>query len=118
MGGYIIKRQKYLLDCSPIDKLSYKIVCDGEEIYSSKERLFRKVLFFDKNGNEVKPGTEYDGDIFVVSHTLDSNDEGGSSAVIVSKKEDYFISILKLIQKKSLDLIMNPMYSSKLKILN
>jgi len=100
MGGYIIKRKKYLLDCSPIDKLSYKIVCDGEEIYSSKERLFRKVLFFDKNGNEVKPGTEYDGDIFVVSHTLDSNDEGGSSAVIVSKKEDYFISIFEVNSKE------------------
>lgn len=100
MGGYIIKRQRYLLDCSPIDRLSYKIVCDGEEIYSSKERLFRKVLFFDKNGNEVKPGTEYDGDIFVVSHTLDSNDEGGSSAVIVSKKEDYFISIFEVNSKE------------------
>ena len=82
-----------------------------------KERLFRKVLFFDKNGNEVKAGTEYDGDIFVVSHTLDSNDESGSSAVIVSKKEDYYILFLKLIQKY-LDLIMNLMYSSKLKILN
>lgn len=100
MGGYIIKRQKYLLDCSPIDKLSYKIVSDGEEIYSSKERLFRKVLFFDKNGNEVKPGTEYDGDIFVVSHTLDSNDESGSSALIVSRNKDYFISIFEVNSKE------------------
>lgn len=100
MGGYIIKRKKYLLDCSPIDKLSYKIVCDGEEIYSSKERLFRKVIFFDKNGNEVKPGTEYDGDIFVVSHTLDSNDESGSSARIVTKKENYYISIFEVNSKE------------------
>lgn len=100
MGGYIIKRQKCLLDCPPIDRLSYKIVCDGEEIYSSKERLYRKVLFFDKNGDEVKPGTEYDGDIFVVSHTLDSNDESESSALIVSKKENYYISIFEVNSKE------------------
>lgn len=100
MGGYIIKGKKYLLDCSPIDKLSYKIVCDGEEIYSSKERLYRKVLFFDKNGNEVKPGTEYDGDIFVVSHTLECNDESGSSAIIVLKKENYYISIFEVNSKE------------------
>lgn len=100
MGGYIIKGQRYLLECSPIDNLSYKIVCDGEEIYSSKERLFRKVLFFDKGGNEVKPGTEYEGDIFVVSHTLDSNDESGSSAINVTKKEDYYISIFEVNSKE------------------
>lgn len=99
MGGYIIKSQKYLLDCSPIDKLSYRIVCDGEEIYSSKERLFRKVLFFDKDGNEVKPGTEYDGDIFVVSHTLDSSDESESSNIVISKKENYYISIFEVNSK-------------------
>ena len=99
MGGYIIKSQKYLLDCSPIDKLSYRIVCDGEEIYSSKERLFRKVLFFDRDGNEVKPGTEYDGDIFVVSHTLDSSDESESSDIVISKKENYYISIFEVNSK-------------------
>lgn len=96
MGGYIIKRQQCLIECSPIDKLSYKIICDGHEIYSSRDRLHRKVLFFDKNGNEVKPGNEYDGDIFVVSHSLDNNDEGGSNSSIVLEKENYYISIYEV----------------------
>lgn len=99
MGGYIIQRQQFLLDCSPIDGLSYTIVCDDEEIYSSKERLYRNVLFFDKNGEEVKPGTEYNGDIFVVSHTLDNNDEGASNASIVLQKDNYYISIIEVNSK-------------------
>ena len=95
MGGYIINRKEFLLECSPIDNISYKIICDEEEIYSSTDRLFRKVLFFDGSGNEVKAGTEYDGDIFVISHELEKSEEDSSNSSIISENDDYIISFIR-----------------------
>lgn len=76
LGGYKINRVELELKCSPIDSLSYSIEASGKEIYHSKDRLYRNVLFFDGKGFEVSPGTEYDGEIFVLSHKNNEEEYG------------------------------------------
>lgn len=75
MGGYIISSKKFVLNCNPLGHLSYRIVCDDKELYNSKTRLYRSAIFFDGRGKEVKPGTEYNGNIIAVVKALSSDDE-------------------------------------------
>ena len=90
IGGYIIESQDYILKCSPINKLSYKIICDGKEVYSSKLKLHRKVLFFDGRGKEIRPGTEYNGSLFVITNK--SNKYEYDENIREENKGRYFIS--------------------------
>ena len=55
MSGYIINRKSIFLNCNPINKISYVIKCFEKEIYTSKDRLYRKVLFFIFKRNELSP---------------------------------------------------------------
>lgn len=68
ISGYIIRRQEIPLSESPLGELSYTIECDGQKLYDSKARLYRSAVFFDGKGNEVKPGTNYSGDIFALTY--------------------------------------------------
>ena len=68
LSGYIINRKEIHIAESPLDSLSYTIMCGGIEIYNSKTRLHRKNLFFDGYGNEVKPGNDYNGLLRVITH--------------------------------------------------
>ena len=53
---------------NPFEKFFYKIICQNDEIDFSEERLFRDILFFSlDNGKEIKPGTDYEGEIICVS---------------------------------------------------
>lgn len=92
MKGYIIKRKKILLNCSPLNKLSYKIFCDQTELFSSKNRLFRMNLFFDSYGKEIKPGTNcHDDDCFVLTSQKACNIEEDSPHTVIIRKTDYNI---------------------------
>ncbi len=68
ISGYIIRRLEIPIAGSPLGELSYTIECDGQELYNSKSRLHRSAIFFDGKGNEVKPGSNYSGDIFILTH--------------------------------------------------
>lgn len=94
MSGFIIRRQEISLNMSPLDNLSYQIVCSGQVLYDSKARLYRNCIFFDGKGNEVKPGYSYSGEVFVVSHS--SNEEGNVHLTPIYKADDYILSIAEV----------------------
>lgn len=93
MGGYAISKQEIAVHSSPIGELSYSIVCGGKKLYDSKGRLFRKVIFFDGKGNEVKPGSDYVGEVFVVSQDAISEEYGDNSKEIY-ERDGFHISTI------------------------
>ena len=94
LSGYRIHKQQIAIDCNPLDDIGYSIVVSGVEIHSSKERLYRKVLFFDGKGKEIKPGTDYSSELYVVSRT-DNIDEYDNIQTVVNTG-DYYISRLRV----------------------
>lgn len=95
LGGYIINAKDILIDSSPLNYLSYVIKNENIEIYNSKNRLHRKALFFDGNGKEIKPGTIYDGDVFLISKK-DNSSNYGDGITVLKQYDDFFISIIEL----------------------
>lgn len=67
IGGYRIEQKEDILIEAPLDKLRYILSCRDEIIYDSKERLFRKFIFFDESGNELKNNKNYDGVVILCS---------------------------------------------------
>jgi len=65
VGGYTINRIDIKLDKSPLENISYKIFADEKQIYSSKNNLYRKNLFIDEKGYEIKPGYNFNGELKV-----------------------------------------------------
>ena len=76
MSGYVIRRQELAIRVNPLECISYTIVCSGKCLYDSKMRLYRSCLFFDGKGNEIKPGTNYTGELFVVTKGLNKEEYG------------------------------------------
>lgn len=61
IGGYRIEQKDDVLIESPLDKLRYVLSCKDEIIYDSKEKLYRKFIFFNGSGIELKNNKDYDG---------------------------------------------------------
>lgn len=61
IGGYRIEQKDDILIEAPLDKLRYVLSCKDEIIYDSKERLFRKYIFFNGSGTELKNNKDYEG---------------------------------------------------------
>lgn len=97
LNGYIIERQDFVMGNTPLGELSYKVICEGKEVYSSKTRLFKTCLLFDGKGNEVKPGTNYNGQIFVV--TKKSIKDEYNDVHEVSFGNGYIVSLLDVNNK-------------------
>lgn len=95
MSGYIIKRQEIALYISPLDNLSYQVVCCDQVLYDSKARLYRNNIFFDGKGHEVKPGTSYSGEVFVISHNS-NEEEYGENITLIEKADDYYLSVVEI----------------------
>ena len=95
MTGYVIGRQELEINGSPLDELAYRIICDDQIIYDSKSRLFRSNLFFDGKGNEIKPGRDYSGELFVITKRSNKEDYGESLTEIYQGK-DYYISTIEI----------------------
>lgn len=93
LGGYVLRRCEIRLRCNPLNNLHYTVEVSGTEIYNSKNRLYRTVAFFDGKGKEIKPGSEYDGEIFVLSKTK-NNDEYGDRIKTYRVGEGYFLSTI------------------------
>ena len=99
MTGYVIRRQELVLPESPLSELSYRIICDDKIIYDSKTRLFRTNLFFDGKGNEIKPGRDYSGELFVITKRSHKEDYGENITEIYQGK-DYYISTIEINNQK------------------
>lgn len=64
-GGYTVSVNKIKIN-NPLGQLTYSLYEKGEVIYSTKKKLYRDVLFFNLNGNEVKSNTNFDGQLQVI----------------------------------------------------
>lgn len=95
MSGYILKRQDIILYDSPLGKLYYTISSGGKTLYQSKGRLNRTVLFFDGKGNEIKPGSDYTGQLFVVSKDTNT-EEYGENIKTVYREDGYCLSAVEV----------------------
>lgn len=62
-----VARKNIEIKSNVLDYFSYSIICGDVELYNSSKRLYRENIFFDGKGYEVKPGSEYNGDIRVLS---------------------------------------------------
>ncbi len=60
IGGYRIENDDVLID-NPLGNLRYKLKCGNDVIYDSKEKLYRKHLFFNSTGKEIKNNHDYEG---------------------------------------------------------
>lgn len=99
IGGYKINSQKFVLpeNCSPIDKLKYRIYCDNKILYDSQERLYREAIFFNaKDGIEAKPGSNHVGDVLIVVSKTDNVDTYADKITTIASKEIFIISQIKI----------------------
>lgn len=94
MSGYLINRQEFFVPDSPLDELSYTIESSGQTIYRSKNRLFRANFFFDEKGNEIKPGSNYSGELFVLTHGIDEDDN--ENLTVLSRQDGYVVSTAQI----------------------
>lgn len=95
ISGFIVNRCDIPLKCNPLDNLHYTIEVSGQEIYSSKNKLFRQTVFFDGKGKEIKPGTEYNGGIFVLTRNK-NDDEYGEGITLYKECNGYYISTIEV----------------------
>lgn len=95
LGGYVLRRCEIRLRCNPLNNLHYTIEVSGQVIYNSKDRLYRTVAFFDGNGKEVKPGSDYNGEIFVLS-TTENKEEYGDRIKKYSNGDGYYLSTIEV----------------------
>lgn len=59
-GGYKVISPVIPVD-KPLGKLQYMIYADEKIIYDSKNKLYRNVIVFDENGEEIKNNTDHKG---------------------------------------------------------
>ena len=65
-GGYSISVYNNIKISNPLGKLKYVIYENNKVLYSSEKKLYRDVLFFDYNNNEVLPNKNFKGDLVVI----------------------------------------------------
>lgn len=90
IGGYQINPELIVVN-KPIGKLRYKLMAGSEVIYDSRDKLYRNVIVFDNNFNEISNNTDYEGSVFFC---LESIVEG----IQPQKQFDYYIIGCKLIR--------------------
>ena len=93
--GFVVDPCTIPLTCNPLNNLHYTVVVSGQEVYNSKNKLFRQVAFFDGNGKEIKPGKEYDGEIFVLSKQK-NDDEYGDKIRTCRVGDGFYISTIEV----------------------
>ncbi len=88
IGYYIVKPQNVKID-KPIGKLTYVLSAGKNEIYNSKDILYRNYIAFDNKGNELKNNTEYEGDLIIASDVINN-----SEIYIIKRTEGYILGEL------------------------
>lgn len=89
IGGYRIEQKEDVLIEAPLDKLRYVLSCKDEIIYDSKEKLFRRFIFFDESGNELKNNKDYEGVVILCSKSEQKGFQkmNGTDKYIISYKQ-------------------------------
>ncbi|MDF2821186.1 MAG: hypothetical protein K0R15_1627 [Clostridiales bacterium] len=60
IGGYQVSIDQIEID-NPLGMVTYKLMAGKEVIYDSREKLHRKFIVFETNGNEIKNNSDYSG---------------------------------------------------------
>ena len=60
IGGFEINIPRIKI-WEPLNQVEYRLLAGNEIIYSSKDKLYRKSIVFDTEGNEIKNNTDYSG---------------------------------------------------------
>ncbi|QAT42436.1 hypothetical protein [Aminipila luticellarii] len=60
IGGYQISISQINIE-EPLGRISYKLMAGKDVIYDSKDKLYRNVIVFDTNGNEIQNNSDYSG---------------------------------------------------------
>lgn len=71
IGYYMVEPKNIVLD-KPIGKLTYVLSDGTNEIYNSKDSLYRSIIAFNKDGNELKNNTPYDDIVIFASDVIDN----------------------------------------------
>lgn len=89
IGGYRIEQKEDVLIEAPLNKLRYVLSCKDEVIYDSKEKLFRKFLFFNESGYELKNNRDYEGVVILCSKSEQKGFQklNGTDKYIISYKQ-------------------------------
>lgn len=72
IGYSTVEPQNILVD-KPLGKLSYMISAGKEEIYNSKDNLYRDYILFNEDGYEIKTDTNYTGICSIVFRDVTEN---------------------------------------------
>lgn len=72
IGGYQIPSFVIRID-QPIGELEYIIKAKGDTIYESKDKLFRKWLVFNNDGEEINNNSNYEGKAFFCVNDIELN---------------------------------------------
>lgn len=72
IGGYIVEPKNIVLD-KPIGKLTYVLSDGTNEIYNSKDSLYRSIIAFNRDGNELKNNTPYNDVVIFASDKIDNS---------------------------------------------
>ena len=89
IGGYRIENEDVLID-DPIGNLRYKLMCGNDVIYDSKEKLYRKHIFFNSAGKEMKNNRDYEGVAIIC------NKEKVNNIQLMSEHENYIIGFINV----------------------
>lgn len=98
LSGFVVRRCTIPLKCNPLDNLHYTVEVSGQVVYSSKNKLFRQVAFFDGNGKEIKAGKEYDGEVYVLTK-YKNDDEYGDKIKTYREGNGYYLSTIEINSK-------------------
>lgn len=60
IGGYQVSVNRIKIQ-KPLGEISYKLLAGNFIIYDSKSKLFRNLIVFDMNGNEIQNNSDYSG---------------------------------------------------------
>ena len=85
IGGYQIKLEKIVLE-KPLGNIRYKVLVGDQILYDSKEKLYRKFLFFDEKGHEILNNTDYSGTVILCT------EKEQKDFIPYHKIDNYFLS--------------------------
>lgn len=110
VGGELIINEKTIdllaNNIDVFDNFKYQIFCGDEEIFSSEQTLNREILFFSPFDNkEVKPGTDYEGDLICISKKTTVIPK----TTVLYRNQNYIVSQL-YVQKSDSLLISDKVY--------
>lgn len=97
IGGYQLNSDKIKLS-NPLGKLEYRLVCGDEIIYSSKNKLNRKYIVFNNDGQEISNNTDYEGGIYICHKSQDEDFQN------IISEDNYNIDFLIVRDGKSISI--------------